>query len=204
MPFVRLLDGYRVSFVYDFAGEACQNSVWFSGPTSSQVACERLAANMLGSWSTQVMPLLNPLVRLDSVVVVDWSSQFGFVAIDVPTGTVVGGQAGPCEANNVAFCMSLRTQARGRSFRGRIYLPGITTTILQDTNHVTVLWADNLRAAVEQALQIDPPSDFFPIIASFQVNGVARADGLGTPLATVLYTDTTLDSMRRRLPGRGR
>jgi hypothetical protein len=204
MAFIPLTGGYRWSAVYDFAGEACQNSLWFLGPLGSVESVAALNGAMLDNWAAHVMPLLNPLVRLDSTVAVSWDTDVSPFDVLVPPDPVVGGQIGPCEANNVAFCLSLRTSLRGRSFRGRIYLPGISTNILADTNHVSVEFAGTAQEQVYEAFVSLAPEGFTPVVASFHFGGAPRAAGVGTPVINVIATDTVLDSMRRRLPGRGR
>lgn len=204
MAFIPLTGGYRWSAVYDFAGEACQNSVWFLGPLGTVATVAALNGAMLDNWSGHVMPLLNPLVRLDSSVAVSWDTDVSPFDVLVPPGLVVGGQVGPCEANNVAFCLSLRTAYRGRSFRGRVYLPGISTNILADTNHVSPEFAGLAQEQLYEAFVSLAPEGFTPIVASFRFGGAPRAAGVGTEVINVIATDTVLDSMRRRLPGRGR
>jgi hypothetical protein len=204
MAFIPMTGGYRWSAVYNFAGEVCQNSVWFLGPLGTPATVAALNGAMLDNWSAHVMPLLNPLVRLDSSVAVSWDTDASPYDVLVPPGPVVGGQVGPCEANNVAFCLSIRTALRGRSFRGRIYLPGISTNILEDTNHVSTTFAGTAQEQVYEAYVSLAPEGFTPVVASFRFGRVPRAAGVGTPVINVIATDTVLDSMRRRLPGRGR
>lgn len=204
MPFIPLTGGYRWAAIYDFAGEVCQNTLWFDGPLGTNATVAALNAAMMDNWITQVMPLLHQSVELDSTVCASWDTSVSPFDVLVPSFTVTGAISGTCEANNVAFCLSLRTALRGRSYRGRVYMPGIGQPILADANHVTDDYANSIAAAVYQAYVALAPEGFTPIVASFHAGGDDRAAGVGTPVINVLATDTVLDSMRRRLPGRGR
>lgn len=106
-------------------------------------------------------------------------------------------------AANTALAVKRRSAFTGRGARGRVFLPAIPTSGLTDNVTITAAY----RTAVETALNA--------------IRGIISTDGAtevivhrvasGVPLATAaFYTvveyvvmNLTVDSMRRRLPGRG-
>jgi hypothetical protein len=125
---------------------------------------------------------------------------------------IVGGASGECAPNNVALCMSIRSAARGRSARGRNFIPGIPKDLI-DENTV----ASGNVAAYEDAyaglIGIGGDSGFSQVVVS-RFSGFTIVDGKKVPTPRVsgvthdvinsYVVDPTIDSQRRRLPGRGR
>jgi len=121
------------------------------------------------------------------------------------TGTVgLYGSAGV--SNNVTMCVSLRTARTGRSHRGRNYWPLaveavsgniITAAIITD---VPDLYKDFF---LDPAFGVTPNGKWTWSVLSRYNNKAERAEGLATPITNVLVVDNVVDSMRRRLPGRG-
>lgn len=115
---------------------------------------------------------------------------------EVGTG---GGNALP---GGSALVITHRTALRGRNYRGRSYMPGISNSHQVTPN---VLGAGSITVFVNA---------FFALIAAVQavgpvwvvlskyLNKVPRGQALATPV-TAVSADQFLDSQRRRLTGRG-
>lgn len=115
-----------------------------------------------------------------------------------------GAVSSPYVPNNVALVATLRTALRGRSYRGRFYLGGIPQAQLSGANYIADSYAATFRTAM-LALMTD--ADIAALEATWGVvslrhDNAARSTGVFTPITTV-DVDPTIDSQRRRLPGRG-
>jgi hypothetical protein len=107
--------------------------------------------------------------------------------------------------NNVTFCISFRTNGRGRSYRGRNYLLGMTSAWKADVNTVDTGYANAAVAAYEELLPggTYDPTPYRWVVASRYYNKAPRNPGIAIPITTVLYVDNNIDSQARRLTGRG-
>jgi hypothetical protein len=116
------------------------------------------------------------------------------------TGTMGGSTTSP---NNVCFCLSFRTGLRGRANRGRNYWFGFGPSQVTNQNYITSAYRANLIALYNRLLPGGGsiPSGHVWVVLSRQLNHVIQ--GRHIPITSVLAVDDTLDSQRKRLPGRG-
>lgn len=204
VAFIPVPDVVSVGVVYNLRGEFCQNTAYFSGVSLDTASLSALAASFDSHWNTGVLDLLSEDLSVSEYVVADQSDISGPVFTRVPPTLEVGGVASPALSNNVAFCVSLRTANRGRSFRGRLYLPGISSASMDDPNHLVPAIATNIANAVFTALdQVTVDTGAIPVVVSRFTAGAPRTTGIATPIVTVIAVDNVVDSQRRRLPGRG-
>lgn len=112
---------------------------------------------------------------------------------------VVGTGASPALPASDTCCVSFRTAGRGRSSRGRNYVPGLQEG--QATgNDVGLSTINALVAAYELLLGGGGfPAQWDWVTVSRVVAGVARVAALVLPILDVLSTDITVDSQRGRL-----
>jgi hypothetical protein len=125
------------------------------------------------------------------------------ITFGVTPGTVVGSNAGAALPNNVTACVSLRSNFAGRSARGRLYWQALTETqVVGNTIDTSV--AGDIVAAV-QAIDVAMTGLGYELsIVSYINNGAPRVGGpVYFFVSDILMTDFTVDSQRRRLPGRG-
>jgi len=116
----------------------------------------------------------------------------------VPTPPNPGTQSGLSTPANAAAVMSWRTGALGRRFRGRNYLPAISES-QQVGSTVTAGYITNATALANAIFAFNNGGGSVAVqqvVASF-VGQVL------TPVLTVVI-DSAIDSMRKRLIGRGR
>jgi len=136
---------------------------------------------------------------------------YEFEAIDMTTASspsfpdirtpAVGDNAQDSVPNNVALCVSWLTGLRGRSFRGRTYIPGISDQSFTGSD------VGSSNAAAYAGVFDDLLADLFVagmdlVVASYFTGGAPRAAALVTPIIEVAV-NRIADSQRRRLPGRG-
>lgn len=128
-------------------------------------------------------------------------------AVDGPSVTIAMGAAGGVEAeaapNNVAACVSLRTANRGRSARGRNYLPAVPNSLIV-LNTMDATFMANILAAY--AMLIGPGTrlpGWQLVTVSRRNAGVERPTGVAFPVTSALFTRPTVSSMRSRSVGHG-
>lgn len=110
-----------------------------------------------------------------------------------------GGVAAAGLPGNVAACISFRTIGRGRSARGRNYVPGILESDVTG-NTIDVGLLNALVAAFELMLGGGSyPAGWEWIVLSRFLDGVARSSGLEQTILDVLSTTLTVESQRGRL-----
>jgi len=112
---------------------------------------------------------------------------------------------------NVTMAVSFRTSAAGRSGRGRNYIAGLVD--LRDGNSLLDdVYAGQLVDAWSGLRTLGSEDGWAQVVVSRYsgytiVDGkkvpTPRAEGITNEVNTILLTDRTLDSQRRRLPGRG-
>jgi len=143
-------------------------------------------------------------VELREVVATDLSEQNGGQYTYSPSTGVTGAVTGGAFPNEVSFCLSLRTAARGRSARGRWYVAGVPLAVQTDANHVNSTYAGNIRTALAGLVTAVAGAGKQAVIVSYVANKAPRPGGpVYFALTGVVFTDLTFDSMKSRKPGVG-
>lgn len=156
-----------------------------------------LAPAYLAAWVAAYRTMVNGTIVLDIIELrkLDPSDP---IALDYTTGLPSGGALGGTnEAANVSISASWRTGLAGRAFRGRFFVAAINeaiTTVLDTLTSAGVTQVTTLMDYLYNAPSVAGP--FEPVIFH-------RATNLYTVITSYVI-DAVLDSMRRRLPGRGR
>lgn len=189
---VALLDSQRITNVYHVFSE----SPWV-------LASMQDLANEFISWlREEILPLLAQELVYTLIEVLELSVENGLY-YGASIGTPNAGQdAGGVMPNEVAFCVSMRTNQSGRSYRGRKYYSGlgradVTGNAISSTVATAFLAAhDDLRSRIEDTW------GSLVIVSRIQ-NGVTLPEAITTPVVSFTYEDLTVDSMRTRKPGNG-
>jgi len=168
-----------------------------------------LATEVKDWWNDSYSQLCTTDVTLREVVCTDLTTETGAQATVSGAGGVgaVGGGSFP---SNVTLAVSFRTGLRGRSFRGRNYIVGVGGTEQLGINTLDADYVANVATQYNNLFTEVFTGDFVWVVVS-RYSGVdpdtgkpiPRVSGVTTPVTTVLVTDNTIDSQRRRLPGRG-
>lgn len=141
------------------------------------------AADAVASaWSSNVMPELNDAVSMVQVHVEDAFS-FGD-----NFGVVVGGESGDMSPPNVAYLAKKVSGFIGRANAGRIYIPGVTETHINDVGILDSTKFENLQDALNGLI-----SDLQDALTAMHVN-------MTTPvLVNQLALEDQVATQRRRL-----
>lgn len=202
-PYVPAPDTLQANVRFTTAGQLWENVFHFRyGTLGFSDGCDTAYTAALEPWWLILRDALSVGTAHREVYFVDLAAQNGFTntygAFQTPQGVVNTSPA----PNNVASCVTLRTDLRGRAYRGRSYVGGIALGSI-DNQNLTTLAAGYILQAYE-ALRDGGQANNVPlVIVSRQLNGVPRTVAAVTPVTDVVLRDTVLDSQRRRLPGRG-
>lgn len=200
MPFVPVPNVAEIAFIYSYAAVPCQNSLYARKAGMTLTDLNNLASAMAVSWATNVMPLLNEDVSFPFVICRDLTTATSGIVLQALTPPATGGAGDGVGDNAEAFAVKLSTASRGRSFRGRIFIPGIPSTAKEDRNHVSADWAGLITAAVAQVVDDMGGQGFEGVVVSRFTAGEPRTTGLGTTITGVSFTDTRVDHQRKRMP----
>lgn len=203
-PFVPVPATALCEIRYTLNAQHCENTLWFlhdGEPTTEDL--DTLAEALYNWWHDELADAQSSDVKFVEVVCTSMDSEEAPVGSFAPLSAAQGSIATEAMPGNVSLSVSFRTGARGRSFRGRNYAIGIPISVV-DSAAVTPEYGALLTTAYDQLIG---ESDFLAgwtwVIASRRHDNEPRVTGVTSPVTSVLLVDLTIDSMRRRLPGRG-
>lgn len=213
MPFVPVPRTAELEAVYLLDSQIVENTLYYqhtTTPTLAQLIDLVEAVNT--AIRTNLIPFMSNAIQLLRLVGTMIDVADGLVYTSTTSLPISGGDSTESMSSNVAACISLRTGHAGRSFRGRNYVPAIpigavTVNTLSSDYRTGVANAYNniVTAGVDDGWQGVVVSRYH----GFTVSGgrkipTPRSEGIATPISAVFFSDSTVDSQRRRLPGRGR
>jgi hypothetical protein len=174
----------------------------FIGTGWTTILLNDLAIDVRNYIEGTMLPSMSNGVQLQDVTVTDIGSEAGGQVIVPPSGAGFGGTESEQLPNNVTLAVKWLTAIRGRSFRGRTYHIGLTESEVTK-NRVNAAF---LAALVTQYTGLknvitDDPIRQMCVLSRFHL-GAPREEAICTPI-NALAIDGTVDSQRRRLPGRG-
>lgn len=126
------------------------------------------------------------------------------LAVDLPLVPPVPGQRGiASEAANVTLSLSERTGKAGRAYRGRFYAASIAEQDVDQTDVMTSVAVSRWGGVIDNLIQ-----DIVAAAAQLVIFHTPHLlphplDNTYTPVISWVV-ENIIDSMRRRLPGRGR
>lgn len=166
-----------------------------------QEQIDQLAGGMDGWFSGSILPSLASDYSYFYTSVKGLELQNDFQAIDA-SGAGPGGDPNQPPPNNVAYCVKRVSGLTGRSARGRVYVPAIPRSELTaNENYVTATWRDSIVANFNNIQSNIGPLGWQEVIVSRYSNGVQRPNFAETfDIAEWTYTDSRVDTQRRRLP----
>lgn len=203
MPFVPAPNCASVELIYTSNGQRCENVFNVSQASPfDQVSLAVLAALFKDWFNTELKMDLPGTVTLDLIVAKALDSESA-PAIEFSTGLPIAGNMGAWNQlpNNVTVAVRWSTELRGRSYRGRTYHIALSEEQVSG-NTVDQVFATAILGRYEQLLDdLDGLNADLVVLSRFH-NGAERTTAVATPINRVSL-DRTIDSQRRRLPGRG-
>jgi hypothetical protein len=206
MVYVPAQNVAQANLRYTWDNQLCENTLYFELTTATidKTLLEILALDLATWWSNNIAARQTVGIALREVYCVDLTTQTGPTGAHVPNPPTPGGSVSPSLPNNVALCVSFRTGGRGRSSRGRNYVPGLTEADVTN-NEVDTLAASAIASAYELLMVSSTfTSPWNWVVISRYENKAPRLSALVQPVTDVVITDNIVDSQRKRLPKRGR
>jgi hypothetical protein len=202
MAFQRVPDAVEIIVKGVMVGQEIVNTFYATMAGYALADLETLAA-ALDTWVHETWAPLMPLNwAYQNVTVRGLNAAVDVEAVgDTNTGDV--GNMGVCTANNIAIAIKRSSGFTGRAARGRIYVPIGISGIATGTNNVSVGLAGYLVDALDAMDDIISANGFLPVIVHRVSAGVPLATAVVYTLVEWVVVNNVLDSMRRRLPGRG-
>jgi hypothetical protein len=166
--------------------------------------CALIAQTVGDWWDDNVQAIVATNVVMREVYVKSIAVANGPEATYSAPFPLAGLLAGDSLPNNVSIAVSLRSGLTGRSARGRWFWYGITEGQV-DANTMNVAAISIIDAAITNLREDIIGLGFQWVIVSYVANGAPRPGGpVYFIVTTITIVDSTVDSQRRRLPGRGR
>ena len=157
-----------------------------------------LGALVVNWWTTNMITYMGANLNLTKVGMRDLTTA-GSLQQDYVTGLpVTGTDAGGPQPNNVALVSTLRSAFAGRSYRGRIYTPGICDDQMTTVNEVSTGFAAAMSTNYGILASDIATAGAALVIASFRTAGAPRASAVLTAV-TAISTGLKVDTQRRRL-----
>lgn len=181
------------------------NVLHFTKPTPWTIAeMGTLGTNLKNWWDTYLKVCIPPQTSLTQIQLRKYDPAAPF-AVDVPVSPAILGTRGTVsEAANATSTISLRTGLAGRAYRGRIYIPGLSETDVQQNDQLSSALTALLATAAFQLLVAGTPGlSSFPGVFHRPLPVSKPLDNLITAF-TGYVIENIVDSQRKRLPGRGR
>jgi len=191
-------------------GQQVENTLWFEFATDPAAADLIVLGTAIRDWwIAQYKPLVSSACELREVVVSSMTTASSAQVTVTPTATAAGSAGANIMPGNVTMSVSFRTALRGRSFRGRNYVAGMTEDQVAGNIFVSTITGTWKSAYEAIAAAIASTGWTWVVVSRFSgVDAVTkvpipRATGVTTPVLAVVVVDDFVDSQRRRLAGRG-
>lgn len=204
MPFVAAPNIVMVEVRATKAGQKIENRFTIDALTAVTPAVVADVTNVVSNWAQATyFDSLPEQVQLVETVGTDLSVHEGAQHTIVPEGTVIGALTGPSMPNEVTLCVSLRSDARGRSARGRAFVLGLSRQGVVE-NNVNTGYANDFVNAFTALKTAITTEGWAWVVVSYRTNNAPRPGGpVYFPITSVVVVDLVVDSMRRRKPGVG-
>jgi len=192
----------RVELHFHQLDEKTMNVFWCKSnlnETSATLELE-IAGTFKNWWASEIRPLVSSGLELYEITVKELRPDG--VAVLYTDGLPITGEKSESPLpNNVALAVHWGTGLVGRSRHGRTFQGGLCTDSVQGNNCSTAALFQSAYDALRTTLDNITLNIEFSVV-SFVSNKAWRTVPLTTPISGVAV-ESTIDSMRRRLPGRG-
>lgn len=203
MEFIPVPNCAEIVLRFMYNGQQCANVYHVRQESPyDQTSLAVVAALFADWWNTNFKPNAPNTLALVMIVARSLEAK-NAPAIEYTSGMPMqgGDVTHPQLPNNCTVAVKWSTALRGRSFRGRTYHLGLNedivtgNTLSASAHSAFIDWYNALLIALDGL-----PSNLV-VVSRFEDNA-PRTVGIATDIQAVSI-DTTVDSQRRRLPGRG-
>lgn len=176
MTFVPFPNGHMVEVVGVLVDRLCENTFWFLdrldiGPPPSEPT---IAANVLGWYEGQVMPLLSERYTTIEAISTPQDTE-GLTPSIAPSLGVAGSILGECHPANVTYRINLTTALSRGHRRGCIFVPGIARAVTEG-NQGLESWRSDIFDAYVNLIDLATTWNLQWVVASKFEGGSPRAE----------------------------
>lgn len=201
-PYIPANDVALVELIYDGPGGRMENNYHFLNTGGWNAGSLQGLADEMATWQqSSLRPLQSNQTILRMVRVSELSSPAGILIEEADPTWQAGAKTSPMLPSSVTAAIQFRTGTRGRSFRGRNFIIGLTE-------------GDAVNDLITQQLTIDYTNAYSDllssqgwvsgdlVVVSYCNGGLWRETAVATEV-TGYAMDNIIDSQRRRLLTRG-
>jgi len=203
MAFVAAPNIVLVELVATKDGQRIENTLHvnvFHEPTTSDL--QTIEDTVAAFINDEYVPVLPTEVVLTDIKQTSLHTQNGITkqaSFNVPGEITLGAMP-----NEVSYCISLKSDFRGRASNGRWFMLGIAKSSMDGQNRVSGTYRTDAVAAIQSLIDGIAAVGFAWEIVSYVLNGEPRAGGpVYSQVKTATTFDDIVDSMKRRKPGVG-
>lgn len=203
-PFIPVAGVFKVQLIYSLFAQRIENVFNVrSGGGVLTADADRIEAVFANWWTTSMRNQVTSSASLVTIIL-DALDAASSLHKEYTSGwTAPGLMGGTPFPGGTTTSVKLATGIRGRSYRGRIYWPGLTVN--QVTNGLLTTTARDAIATsvnlLRTSLAADVASDRL-VVVSYCQDGAWLTNGVATEI-TSASAHLLVDSQRRRLIGRG-
>jgi hypothetical protein len=213
MPFVPVPDAVLVDIVYEMDNQVVENTMWFTNSSPiDESAIHALLLAVRNIIEADLMPLLSSTISLVKLIGTLMEVADG-LSLVFNTALPISGEASSEQLpSDVSYVITFNTAGRGRASRGRNYMMGIpqdsvlVNTVSSDFRTGLLDFFTTLKAATSEIGWTHVVAHRFSghTIVDGRKVPTPLTVGVTKPVTSYSTFDATVDSQRRRLPGRGR
>lgn len=201
VPFVPAADTVQVEFRYSWRNIPVETVLYFRVEPPNQVS--QMTLNQLGAalkaWHTaNIRTRQSEDIILNELYMTDLSTQYSSVATYNQGLPLPGADPAVSVASNQAMCISFRTDGRGRSARGRNFVPGLRASQLVGNNWIAPE-AAAIKAGYDALLPAIAGLGWTWVVLSRYTQGLPRPLAVAAAVITTLITTTQVTSQDGRL-----
>lgn len=200
MAFIDVSDTVQAEFIYSYFGQVMENVLYFKNDTDLDVSSMTALGGVLRDWwDDWYSQQLNGLLQLNTIKLTDLTAVASPV-VEFTDGLPLNGKvtSGETLPTQIACCCTLITLSRGRSFRGRIYVPGIPDAAITNSTFTDTFIAD-MEGNLGQLMVALDDTNFVWGVVSRYTGGAPRASGVFTQISGFRVNATAATQRRRRL-----
>jgi hypothetical protein len=203
MTFIPTSGAVRVDIQFVMAGQQIHNIIWCTRDSPwTQAQRDALNVAIRDWWNATGKAAFSSSIALSQITSVNQDSANAPASTLIVSPAVAGTQGGAAASNHSAAVATLRTDLRGRNYRGRMYLGGLAGDTLSDSITLAASRVAQLISVLGSLKTVIDGLGAIWVVVSHFVNNAPRVSGLKTPI-TAIAMDQYVDSQRRRLGGRG-
>lgn len=202
MTFIPIPDSAKATLEFTWGGQVVAVTLHWrkAGFTSSDV--DDLGQALRSWWNDTAKSNYSQDIALENIQITDLRTSDGEV-YDLPISPAAAGTvAQDSVPNNVALAIKLGTPKRGRSFRGRSFIPGLPITAMETSTKVFAAYLGDILGAHTALIAVGASVGWDLVVASRATGGAPRTTGVTTAVE-YMSAGVNTDSQRRRLAGRG-